>query len=275
MKKVILTLVVALVCLLAFSSIASAADVNFTPQDGKYSIDYSLADAGIAGTIKDGTMYSFVVIEAPDTPANFTLDESAIRYIDQGKAANGKLAFTNFIPMDLETATNKYLVYIGGEGLSTATKIGLLAVEGGTTPDPVETFDVLFLADGVQVAKITKNVGETLAFADFPAVPAKSGYTGVWNVTTDITSATTVTAVYTAVSTPDPDAVIGDMNGDGEYNDDDAIHLLFYYLIDETKYALSADGDVDSSGSIDDDDAIYLLFNYLIDDTRYPLYPNK
>ena len=72
-----------------------------------------------------------------------------------------------------------------------------------STPKPAETFTVTFVADGVTVKEITKNVGETVATSEFPAVPAKEGYTGAWDVTTNITATTTVTAKYTAISTGD------------------------------------------------------------------------
>ncbi len=61
------------------------------------------------------------------------------------------------------------------------------------------TFVVTFVADGNTVATETVNEGEALAVADFPAVPAKDGFTGAWDVNTDITAATTVTAVYTEI----------------------------------------------------------------------------
>jgi len=69
-------------------------------------------------------------------------------------------------------------------------------VPGGETPTP-ETFTVTFMADGVQVGEvITKEVGQTVTEAEFPAVPAKEGFTGKWNVTGDITATTVVEAVY-------------------------------------------------------------------------------
>ncbi|WP_337399215.1 hypothetical protein [Congzhengia sp.] len=72
-----------------------------------------------------------------------------------------------------------------------------------STPKPAEKFTVTFVADGVTVDTITKNVGETVAVSEFPEVPAKAGFTGAWDVKEDITTTTTVNAVYTPISTGD------------------------------------------------------------------------
>ena len=64
----------------------------------------------------------------------------------------------------------------------------------------------------------------------------------------------------------------GDVNGSGEFDDDDAIHLLFYYMFGEEDYPVNQPCDFDGSGEVDDDDAIYLLFNYMFGDEDYPLY---
>ena len=71
-----------------------------------------------------------------------------------------------------------------------------------STPKPVEQFTVTFVADGVTVNTITKNVGEKVAVSEFPEVPSKAGFTGAWDVKEDITT-TTVNAVYTPISTGD------------------------------------------------------------------------
>ena len=69
--------------------------------------------------------------------------------------------------------------------------------------EPVEQFTVTFVADGVTVKEITKNAGEKVLVSEFPAVPAKPGFTGAWDVTEDITVTKTVNAVYTPISTGD------------------------------------------------------------------------
>ena len=72
-----------------------------------------------------------------------------------------------------------------------------------STPKPAEKFTVTFVADGVTVDTITKNVGEKVAVSEFPEVPSKAGFTGAWDVKEDITTTTTVNAVYTPISTGD------------------------------------------------------------------------
>ena len=72
----------------------------------------------------------------------------------------------------------------------------------------VETFTqlpdytVTFTADGTTVKTMTVEDGYTLKDSDYPAVPAKSGYTGEWvKYTSAIHSNVTVQAKYTAVVT--------------------------------------------------------------------------
>ena len=72
----------------------------------------------------------------------------------------------------------------------------------------VETFTqlpdytVTFQADGATVKTMTVEDGYTLKDSDYPAVPAKSGYTGEWvKYTSAIHSNVTVQAKYTAVVT--------------------------------------------------------------------------
>lgn len=62
------------------------------------------------------------------------------------------------------------------------------------------TFIVSFVADEVTVDEKKVEYGGTLLRRNFPNVPAKTGYTGVWDQTTNITNVTdnvVVTAVYT------------------------------------------------------------------------------
>ncbi|HPG92735.1 MAG TPA: InlB B-repeat-containing protein, partial [Clostridia bacterium] len=67
------------------------------------------------------------------------------------------------------------------------------------TPEVPETFTITFMADGIVVSTLTVNEGEAVTF---PAVPAKEGYTGVWNPTSIAAASAdaTVNAVYTAIA---------------------------------------------------------------------------
>ena len=64
----------------------------------------------------------------------------------------------------------------------------------------VPDYTVTFTADGTTVKTMTVEDGYTLKDSDYPAVPAKSGYTGEWvKYTSAIHSNVTVQAKYTAV----------------------------------------------------------------------------
>ncbi len=66
----------------------------------------------------------------------------------------------------------------------------------------VPDYTVTFQADGTTVKTMTVEDGYTLKDSDYPAVPAKSGYTGEWvKYTSAIHSNVTVQAKYTAVVT--------------------------------------------------------------------------
>ena len=61
----------------------------------------------------------------------------------------------------------------------------------------------------------------------------------------------------------------GDLNGDGEVTDEDAIYLLFYTFFPED-YPLNQDGDFNGDGEVTDEDAIYILF-YTFFPEDYPI----
>ena len=66
----------------------------------------------------------------------------------------------------------------------------------------VPDYTVTFQADGATVKTMTVEDGYTLKDSDYPAVPAKSGYTGEWvKYTSAVHSNVTVQAKYTAVVT--------------------------------------------------------------------------
>ena len=70
--------------------------------------------------------------------------------------------------------------------------------------------------------------------------------------------------------------VIGDIDGSGVVNQDDAVYLLLHTLFGAGRFPLdSAPGDVDGSGVVNQDDAVYLLLNTLFGAGRFPLHdPN-
>lgn len=67
-----------------------------------------------------------------------------------------------------------------------------------------------------------------------------------------------------------PAYILGDVNGDGVKDIDDAIHLLFNINFEDL-YHINQPADFDGSGTKDIDDAIYLLFNINFG-ANYPLH---
>lgn len=61
----------------------------------------------------------------------------------------------------------------------------------------------------------------------------------------------------------------GDVDGDGEITESDAIFLLYHIFFPE-EYACSQNADVNKDGEINEDDAIYLLYYCFFPD-EYPL----
>ncbi len=79
---------------------------------------------------------------------------------------------------------------------------------GEILPDE-ETFTVTYVADGVTVDTFTVSAGGSVSAV--PAVPAKDGYTGVWDHNgTNITADTVINAVYTQI-VPVIDPVVADI----------------------------------------------------------------
>lgn len=97
-----------------------------------------------------------------------------------------------------KTLTNKGTIII----ISTGDIEGTLTnVDNGVV---LYAYEVSFVADGETVASSIVFSGED---AEVPAVPEKSGYTASWDHDgTNITADTVITAIYTAIATPTPEA---------------------------------------------------------------------
>lgn len=66
-----------------------------------------------------------------------------------------------------------------------------------------------------------------------------------------------------------PEYVLGDMDGSGVVDEDDAIYLLRYVFFPES-YPITSPGDFDGDGTVSEDDAIYLLRHVFFPE-NYPL----
>lgn len=108
-----------------------------------------------------------------------------------------------------------------------------LVDEGGSRFDPettpitadrtlkaVCTVTYTFEAGGETVGTVTKYYGEALTEADYPAVPAREGYTGAWGEPELVDGAMVLKAVYTAVPT-DPVTPVDPANPVGPTNPTD------------------------------------------------------
>ncbi len=191
MKRLFSLMAVTFVCVLALTAVASATNDVIYLEGDKFNVDYNFGDEAD----KTGSMYGLVVIEANAVPANFKLDAKDIRHIDQETARGNTVVFDGFYPQDLADAeTGKYYVYIGGDGLEGATRIGTLSLEGAP-----ELFEIVFTAEGKVVKTVEAREGSI--FSQFPEVPAKAGYTGAWEVTEafTVTESVEIKAVYTEI----------------------------------------------------------------------------
>lgn len=63
--------------------------------------------------------------------------------------------------------------------------------------------------------------------------------------------------------------VSGDINGDGVFNDQDAVYLLYHYFFPED-YPAKGQLDMNGDGKFNDQDAVYLLYSYFFPED-YPL----
>ena len=71
-----------------------------------------------------------------------------------------------------------------------------------TNTKDLETYTVTFVADGVTVKTMTVEDGYTLKDFDYPTVPSKTGYNGMWKkYTSAIHKNVTVYAIYRALTT--------------------------------------------------------------------------
>ena len=64
---------------------------------------------------------------------------------------------------------------------------------------------------------------------------------------------------------------VGDVNGDGVLNVDDAIYLLYNTMFGNEEYPVNQTCDFDKSGKVEVGDAVYLLYSVMFGTDEYPL----
>ena len=67
-------------------------------------------------------------------------------------------------------------------------------------------------------------------------------------------------------------AILGDVDGNQDVTQEDAVYLLLHTMFGEDYYPLNgAPGDMDGNGTVDQDDAVYLLLYTMFGGEYYPL----
>ena len=156
------------------------------------------------------------------------------------------------------------------------TKYGTATV----TLTSVNTYTVSFNMNGhgTQVADQTVEDGRK---ATKPADPTAEGWTfGGWykdsactetqkyDFDTPITADLDLYAKWTQNSV----TLLGDVNGDGEVTDADAVYLLYYTFFGDAGYPVNQPCDFNGDGAVTDADAVYLLYYTFFGEESYPLH---
>ena len=101
-------------------------------------------------------------------------------------------------PFALKYSTNGYT----GEWVKYTSAVHSNVTVSATYTKDVVTYTVTFVADGVTVKTMTVEDGYTLKDFDYPTVPSKTGYNGMWKkYTSAIHKNVTVYAIYRALTT--------------------------------------------------------------------------
>lgn len=145
----------------------------------------------------------------------------------------------------------------------------------GTASDVSKKNEAVWMSkDAVNMTEKTPVFKLTLLVADLPEGQTEATFTVVFTKLTVENGYQKVSAdpIQTVVAV---ELASGDMNGDGQVTDADAVYLLRFTLFGEEDYPLFAPGDVNGDGQTTDADAVYLLRFTLFGEEEYPLYPKK
>lgn len=73
------------------------------------------------------------------------------------------------------------------------------------------------------------------------------------------------------VAEPEAEVILGDTDGNGVIDSDDAVLLMYNVTIGAEEYPINQEADFDGNGVVDFNDAVRLLYNTLFGDELYPL----
>ncbi len=145
--------------------------------------------------VTSSTIYKFT--KNTMLTAHWTINTFDVIFVDE----NGETVDTITVDWNTVLTEDMCPAVPEKEGYNGAWDLPADGVTADIMVKPVYTikqFTVTFVAEGVVVDTITVDWNTVLTDGQYPAVPEKDGYTGVWNkVTAPITEDTTIEAVYT------------------------------------------------------------------------------
>lgn len=163
-------------------------------------------------------------------------------------------------------------------GLTAGEEATILVVKDGVDPATLTSSNT---SDIIYIDQVTVDENGNASF-DFDASAAVSAdatadvyvdiYCGYTSMTGDALATTAKVFTY---EDPTPDYIIGDIDLDGVFTDEDASYLFLNYLYGEEVAPVEYTGsvDFDNDGAFTDEDAAYLFLYYLYGDEVAPLFP--
>ena len=159
--------------------------------DGKTeTLEYSYDADGIR-TSKTYTVETFT--QLPDYTVTFTADGTTVKTmtVEDG-----------YVLKDSDYPAVPSKTGYTGEWVKYTSAVHSNVTVSATYTKDVVTYTVTFVADGVTVKTMTVEDGYTLKDFDYPTVPSKTGYNGMWKkYTSAIHKNVTVYAIYRALTT--------------------------------------------------------------------------
>ena len=120
--------------------------------------------------------------------------------------------------------------------------------------------------DGTIFRQLTLHYADQVQMFDEPAA-VEGFYFAGWDKEITICRGDAVyTAVFKRIRIP------GDIDGNEQVTEDDAVYLLLYTMFGDTFYPIGEiSADIDGNGTVDQEDAVYLLLHTMFGDMFYPL----